>query len=202
MTGADLVDVVSDGADVWAVGNLPACTDACGVLIGRQNGAWVVEQPLQGKPLAGIARLGAGELLVVAQTGQAARRKDGKWTSEATGSELPLASVSAAAGEAFAVGGFCAVLHRKADGTWEAENVDGCASDLGRVLALGPGVAGFEPGEEVLLYPAIGWGLHEDRPDPGFEIFGVPRHFSNRASVDELICPIDIDREAQTDLHG
>jgi photosystem II stability/assembly factor-like uncharacterized protein len=175
VTSADLVDVISDGGDVWAVGARASCTDKCGVLVGRQAGAWVVEQPLAGKPLAGIARLGAGDLLVVAQTGEAARRKAGQWTSEATGSQLPLASVSASGGEAFAVGGFCSILHRKADGVWEAESVDGCASDLARVLTWGNGEAaavGKDDGS-VLVRQNGKWSVVSQNPGSG--LYGLTR---------------------------
>ena len=31
------------------------------------------------------------------------------------------------------------------------------------------------PGDEVLLYPALGWGDRDDAPTDDFEIFGIPR---------------------------
>ena len=34
---------------------------------------------------------------------------------------------------------------------------------------------GGAPGDEVLLYPALGWGDREDAPTADFEIFGMPR---------------------------
>ncbi|MDX6378008.1 MAG: zinc-binding alcohol dehydrogenase/oxidoreductase [Gaiellaceae bacterium] len=45
----------------------------------------------------------------------------------------------------------------------------------GVVRAVGSGVTGVAPGDEVLIYPALGWGEREDAPTADFEIFGIPR---------------------------
>jgi zinc-binding alcohol dehydrogenase/oxidoreductase len=45
----------------------------------------------------------------------------------------------------------------------------------GVVRAVGPGVTRCAVGDEVIIYPATGWGSHDDAPGPEFEIFGVPR---------------------------
>jgi NADPH:quinone reductase-like Zn-dependent oxidoreductase len=44
----------------------------------------------------------------------------------------------------------------------------------GVVSAVGAGVTGVRPGDEVVIYPGYGWGEREDRPDRGFTILGVP----------------------------
>ncbi len=44
----------------------------------------------------------------------------------------------------------------------------------GVVSAVGAGVEGVAVGDEVLVYPGIGWGDSEDAPAPGFAIVGVP----------------------------
>jgi NADPH:quinone reductase-like Zn-dependent oxidoreductase len=49
-------------------------------------------------------------------------------------------------------------------------------SDAGGVVrAVGDGVTRCAPGDEVLLYPALGWGDRDDAPTDDFEIFGIPR---------------------------
>lgn len=53
---------------------------------------------------------------------------------------------------------------------------------------LGSDAAGVraDTGEEVVIYPALGWGEREDAPGPDFEIFGVPRQgvFAERVAVE------------------
>lgn len=44
----------------------------------------------------------------------------------------------------------------------------------GVVAALGQGVDDVAVGDEVVLYPGLGWGEREDAPAPEFEILGVP----------------------------
>ncbi len=44
----------------------------------------------------------------------------------------------------------------------------------GVVSAVGAGVDGAAVGDEVLIYPGIGWGDAEDAPADGFAIVGVP----------------------------
>lgn len=44
----------------------------------------------------------------------------------------------------------------------------------GVVHALGGGVSGLEPGEEVIVLPSLGWGGGEAAPQPGFRILGGP----------------------------
>ncbi len=44
----------------------------------------------------------------------------------------------------------------------------------GVVSALGAGVAGIAVGDEVVIYPATGWGPDESAPESAFEILGVP----------------------------
>ena len=44
----------------------------------------------------------------------------------------------------------------------------------GVVSKLGPGVEGVRVGDEVVIYPAYGWGEREDAPGPGFTLLGVP----------------------------
>jgi NADPH:quinone reductase-like Zn-dependent oxidoreductase len=44
----------------------------------------------------------------------------------------------------------------------------------GVVAALGPGVDSVSVGDEVVVYPGIGWGEGEDAPAAGFELLGVP----------------------------
>ncbi|HEY7197047.1 MAG TPA: zinc-binding dehydrogenase [Gaiellaceae bacterium] len=44
----------------------------------------------------------------------------------------------------------------------------------GIVSAVGPEVAGFSPGDEVVIYPARGWGGDEAVPADDFTILGVP----------------------------
>ena len=45
----------------------------------------------------------------------------------------------------------------------------------GVVRAVGTGVTRAAPGDEVIVYPALGWGDRDDAPTAGFEIFGIPR---------------------------
>jgi NADPH:quinone reductase-like Zn-dependent oxidoreductase len=44
----------------------------------------------------------------------------------------------------------------------------------GLISAVGPGVDGVRIGDEVVIYPASGWGPSEEAPAPGFQILGVP----------------------------
>ncbi len=44
----------------------------------------------------------------------------------------------------------------------------------GVVSAVGPGVEGVAAGDEVVIYPARGWGEAEEAPGPDFTILGVP----------------------------
>ena len=44
----------------------------------------------------------------------------------------------------------------------------------GVVSAVGPDVADFAAGDEVVIYPGIGWGEGEDAPASRFELLGVP----------------------------
>jgi len=44
----------------------------------------------------------------------------------------------------------------------------------GIVSAVGPDVEGVAAGDEVVVYPGIGWGDAEEAPGPDFEILGVP----------------------------
>lgn len=44
----------------------------------------------------------------------------------------------------------------------------------GTVRSLGEGVSGMAAGDEVVVYPALGWGGGEDAPAPGFRILGGP----------------------------
>ena len=44
----------------------------------------------------------------------------------------------------------------------------------GVVSAVGPGVNGVVAEDEVVIYPAYGWGDREDAPGPDFGIVGVP----------------------------
>jgi NADPH:quinone reductase-like Zn-dependent oxidoreductase len=57
----------------------------------------------------------------------------------------------------------------------------------GVVRAVGEGVTRCAPGDEVLLYPALGWGDREDAPTADFEIFGIPRQgvFAEQAVMPE-----------------
>lgn len=62
----------------------------------------------------------------------------------------------------------------------------------GVVAALGPGVEGVTVGDEVVVYPARGWGEREDAPSPDFEILGVPAQgtYAERIVVDaEMVRP-------------
>ena len=44
----------------------------------------------------------------------------------------------------------------------------------GVVSAVGAGVSAVAPGDEVVIYPALGWGDREDVPTPEFDILGAP----------------------------
>jgi zinc-binding alcohol dehydrogenase/oxidoreductase len=57
----------------------------------------------------------------------------------------------------------------------------------GVVRAVGEGVTRCAPGDEVLLYPALGWGDRDDAPTADFEIFGIPRQgvFAEQTVVPE-----------------
>ncbi len=56
----------------------------------------------------------------------------------------------------------------------------------GVVSALGRGVDGVEIGDEVVIYPARGWGGDDASSAPDFEILGVPRQgtYAERIVVD------------------
>jgi NADPH:quinone reductase-like Zn-dependent oxidoreductase len=59
-------------------------------------------------------------------------------------------------------------------------------------LVLGSDAAGriAESGEEVVIYPAYGWGDREDAAGPDFEILGVPRPgtHAERIAVPRALC--------------
>ena len=44
----------------------------------------------------------------------------------------------------------------------------------GTVRSVGDGVSGVAGGDEVIVYPALGWGGGEEAPAPGFRILGGP----------------------------
>ena len=44
----------------------------------------------------------------------------------------------------------------------------------GTVRSVGEGVSGLAEGDEVIVYPALGWGGGEAAPAPGFRILGGP----------------------------
>jgi NADPH:quinone reductase-like Zn-dependent oxidoreductase len=44
----------------------------------------------------------------------------------------------------------------------------------GTVRSVGEGVSGLREGDEVIVYPALGWGGGEAAPAPGFRILGGP----------------------------
>jgi zinc-binding alcohol dehydrogenase/oxidoreductase len=44
----------------------------------------------------------------------------------------------------------------------------------GVVSAIGEGVDSVAVGDEVVIYPASGWGGSDQSPDPSFEVLGVP----------------------------
>ena len=44
----------------------------------------------------------------------------------------------------------------------------------GTVRSVGEGVSGLAEGDEVIVYPALGWGGGEAAPGPGFRILGGP----------------------------
>ena len=44
----------------------------------------------------------------------------------------------------------------------------------GTVSAVGAGVTGVAPGDEVVVYPSLDWGAREDVPTPDFDILGAP----------------------------
>ena len=45
----------------------------------------------------------------------------------------------------------------------------------GVVRAVGAGVSGIAEGDEVIVFPSLGWGGGEEAPAPGFRILGGPR---------------------------
>ncbi|MDX6620757.1 MAG: zinc-binding alcohol dehydrogenase/oxidoreductase [Gaiellales bacterium] len=55
----------------------------------------------------------------------------------------------------------------------------------GRVAAIGAGVDGFAPGDEVVIDPALGWGDHEHAAAETFDILGSPTQgtFAERIAV-------------------
>jgi NADPH:quinone reductase-like Zn-dependent oxidoreductase len=57
----------------------------------------------------------------------------------------------------------------------------------GVVRSVGAGVTRVAPGDEVIVYPALGWGDREDAPTADFEIFGIPRQgvFAEQAVLPE-----------------
>src|SRR6516162_1513882 len=44
----------------------------------------------------------------------------------------------------------------------------------GVVLAVGDGVAGLAPGDQVVFDPTLRWGDGEEHPGPEFDILGAP----------------------------
>ena len=48
------------------------------------------------------------------------------------------------------------------------------SDSAGVVRALGQGVSGVAEGDEVIIFPSLGWGGGEDAPGPGFRILGGP----------------------------
>ncbi len=44
----------------------------------------------------------------------------------------------------------------------------------GVVRAVGEGVSGVSEGDEVVIFPSLGWGGGEEAPEPGFRILGGP----------------------------
>ena len=61
----------------------------------------------------------------------------------------------------------------------------------GIVSAVGPGVDGPAPGDEVVLYPGSGWGAAEEAPAPEFAILGVPRQGTY---AERIVVPADLVR--------
>jgi zinc-binding alcohol dehydrogenase/oxidoreductase len=57
----------------------------------------------------------------------------------------------------------------------------------GVVRSIGAEVTRVAPGDEVIVYPALGWGDREDAPTADFEIFGIPRQgvFAEQAVLPE-----------------
>jgi zinc-binding alcohol dehydrogenase/oxidoreductase len=53
----------------------------------------------------------------------------------------------------------------------------------GFVSALGPEVEGVRVGDEVVIYPASGWGPSEEAPSPDFAILGVPAQGTHAEQV-------------------
>lgn len=53
----------------------------------------------------------------------------------------------------------------------------------GLVSAVGSEVDGVRVGDEVVIYPASGWGPSEEAPAPGFQILGVPAQGTHAESV-------------------
>ncbi len=58
----------------------------------------------------------------------------------------------------------------------------------GIVSAAGPGVAWPAPGDEVVVYPGIGWGAAEEAPAQEFAILGVP---SQGTYAERIVVPAD-----------
>jgi zinc-binding alcohol dehydrogenase/oxidoreductase len=58
----------------------------------------------------------------------------------------------------------------------------------GVVRAVGAGVAGVTPGEEVVLDPTLGWGESEEHPTPDFDILGAP---SDGTFAEQVVVPAD-----------
>ncbi|KZR58001.1 zinc-binding dehydrogenase [Pseudobacillus badius] len=46
----------------------------------------------------------------------------------------------------------------------------------GVIEAIGEGVTGMKPGDEVIINPGLGWQTNSDAPPAGFEIVGLPDH--------------------------
>lgn len=72
-----------------------------------------------------------------------------------------------------------AALNRRDRWIWTSEGY--CALPVtlgsdgaGTVAALGPGVTGFAPGDEVVIDATLNWGDSEERPTPEFDILGAP----------------------------
>ena len=56
----------------------------------------------------------------------------------------------------------------------------------GVISAVGSGVGGLSPGDEVVFDPTLGWGESEEHPGPEFGILGVPLDgtFAERVVID------------------
>ncbi len=55
----------------------------------------------------------------------------------------------------------------------------------GRIVEVGRDVEGVDPGDRVIVYPALFWGSREDAPQPDWQILGVPQQgtFAERVAV-------------------